>query len=336
MVLLIHTGAQVFHGCPLDSSDFLPLLTLSTAVRGSVPIFFMLSGALFLDRQELCLRDYLKKHVLYLAAIFFIWSAIYALGSRAASGSFGSVYNFVYELIAGHYHMWFLSAMVLCYLFLPPLSCALHGQRLDIRYLLFLFFGVSMLCANLNLTPDTAPILYRFTQNLSLDYLPYLGYAVWGYWLSRREFSARTLYLAPLVFLLCTALTTGANLWYSGYKGEADGWLFSYFSIPSFIQASAVFCFFLALRGREFRHKRFIRQLSDCTMGVYLIHPLFINVFEALGFKADRSSSALYLLFFTAVLAIVCFSVTAVSKKIPPARFLLFPWQFQDARTKTK
>ena len=78
--------------------------------------------------------------------------------------------------------------MVLCCLFLPVAHAAIHGGKLPVGYLLFLFFGVSILFANFNLTPDTAPILYRITLNFSFDYLPYLGYAAWGYWLSSREF----------------------------------------------------------------------------------------------------------------------------------------------------
>ena len=53
MVLFIHTSAELYHICLLDSPAFLSLSFISTMMRGSVPVFFMLTGALFLSRERL-------------------------------------------------------------------------------------------------------------------------------------------------------------------------------------------------------------------------------------------------------------------------------------------
>ena len=70
MVLVIHACSGVYHDCPLDSAAFVPLNFISTAVRGSVPLFFMLSGTLMLDRERLELRPFLRGHVLRLLVLF--------------------------------------------------------------------------------------------------------------------------------------------------------------------------------------------------------------------------------------------------------------------------
>jgi surface polysaccharide O-acyltransferase-like enzyme len=177
--------------------------------------------------------------------------------------------------------------------------------------------------ANCNLMPDPAPVLFRFTQNFSLDYLPYLGYAVWGWWLSSKKLPGRTLWLAPLAYLLVTLLAARCNRWYSDYKGAADGWLFSYFSIPSFLQASAAFCFFLALRDRAFPHSGVIALFADATLGVYLIHPLMINVLERFGLAVTTSAPVLSLLGFFVLLAAVCFVFAMVARRIPLLRKIM-------------
>ena len=141
---------------------------ISTAVRGGVPLFFMLSGALFLSRAKLDTRRLLIRHALRMTGLFYLWSLFYAL-LRVLSGALAFGQDFLFAVVSGHYHMWFLPAMVMCYLFFPPVHAALHGQKLDGRYLLGLFFGLGLLMANLNLTPDPAPILFRFTQNFSLE-----------------------------------------------------------------------------------------------------------------------------------------------------------------------
>ena len=215
MVLFIHTSAALYHICPLDASAFVPLSLISTMMRGGVPVFFMLTGALFLNRETLNLRRFLKTHVLRLILLFAFWSLVYALGSRLVARDFGDWYQFFFDLAKGHYHLWFLTAMALCCLFLPVAHAAIHKGQLKGEYLLFLFFGVSILCANCNLTPDTALILNRITLDFSLDYLPYLGYGVWGWWLSRQRFGRQWLFIAPAVFLLCflTAVSLCCVFW---------------------------------------------------------------------------------------------------------------------------
>lgn len=323
MILFIHTSAALYHICPLDAPAFLPLSLISTMMRGGVPVFFMLTGALFLERETLDLRRFLKSHVLRLILLFAFWSLAYALGSRLAAGTFGDWYTFFFDLARGHYHLWFLTAMALCCLFLPVAHAAIHKGQLKGEYLLFLFFGVSILCANCNLTPDTALILNRITMDFSLDYLPYLGYAVWGWWLSRRHFGKQWLVIAPAAFLVCTALTTWGNIWYSNYKEVADGWLFSYFSLSSLTQATMCFCFFQALKGREFGHPRLWAALADYSLGVYLLHPLFISILEALGLSMTLEAPVLSTLGFTAALLAVCFAAVALGRKIPVIRKLI-------------
>ena len=103
----------------------------------------------------------------------------------------------------------------------------------------------------------------------------------------------------------------------------ADGWLFSYFSLSTLTQATMCFCFFQALKDRPFRRPRLWAALADCTLGVYLLHPLFINILEALGLSMTLEAPALSILGFTAVLAAVCFAAVALGRKIPIIRKLI-------------
>ena len=322
MVLMIHAGADIYHEIPLNGAAFRVINLLSTAVRGGVPLFFMLSGALFLARPKLDIRRLLVHNALRLTALYYIWSLLYAL-LRAATGglSFGPL--FFYAVVAGHYHLWFLPAMALCYLFFPPVHAALHDGRLDGKYLLGLFFGLSLLMTNFNLTPDPAPILNRFTMNFSLDYLPYLGYAVWGWWLSERKLPENTRRLAPLAYLGVTVLAALGNRWYSGYKGQADGWLFHYFSLPSFLQATALFCFFLSLRGRKFARAKQIAALSDATLGVYLVHPLMLEALSRVGLAVTPEAPVLTLCAVFLAAAVLCFAFALIARRVPVVKQIL-------------
>ena len=315
-ILMIHSAADIYHELPLRGAAFFAVTFLSTLARSALPLFFMLSGTLVLSRDTLDPKRVLVHNVLRLTGMYYLWSLLYAL-ARAASGAFEGPQDFLYAVVAGHYHLWFLPAMALVYLFFPVVHAALHRGGLDGRYLVGLFLFLGVFLANCNLTPEPAPILYRFTQNFSLDYLPYLGYAVWGWWLSKKQFSRRTLWLAPLAFLIVTVAATFANRWYSLSKNDADGWLFHYFSLPIFLQATASYCFFLALRGKKLRHEKAVTELSACTLGVYLLHPLMINLLEHVGLTVTPAAPISSLLLFYAALALTCFAMVFILRRVP-------------------
>lgn len=321
--MLSHTSAEIYQYCPIYSSSFTEITVLSTVVRGSVSVFFMLSGALLLSREEMPLGRFLKNHALKLLGMFFLWSFIYTAGSRIAAGNFALDYDFFMSLVQGHYHMWYLQAMVVGYLFTPLLHAAIHGKKTDGLYLLGLFFIFALLWRNLNLTPKPAYILHRFTVNFSLDWFPCLGYLVWGWWLNEKKMPKWVLWAAPAAFIACTALASFGNLWYSRLNNEPDGWLFHYLSLPSFIQATSIFCFFLAMREHEFRHTALIRTLSDCTLGVYLIHPMLISILNKLHIGMTANYPTFSVLGFTVLLALISFAATFIARKIPIVKKLL-------------
>ena len=63
--------------------------------------------------------------------------------------------------------------------------------------------------------------------------------------------------------------------------------------------------------------------LADCTLGVYLIHPLMINLLEILGIAVTPQAPVSSLLVLLAVLAVSCFALVFVTKRIPIVRKLL-------------
>lgn len=316
LILMIHAAADIYHELPLPGAAFFAVTFLSTLSRAGLPLFFMLTGTLLIAREKLDIKQNFIHRVLRFTGMYWLWSLFYAL-ARALSGAFEGPYDFLYAVVAGHYHLWFLPAMVMVCLFLPVVHAAIHGGKLDGRYVVGLFLFLGVFLVNCNLTPDPAPLLYRFTQNFSLDYLPYLGYAVWGWYLSKREYSRRTLWAAPLVFLAVTLAASVLNRWYSLYKNTADGWLFHFFSLPTFLQSTAAYCFFLALKGRTFRRVKLLTELSACTLGVYLMHPLMINVLERFGLAPTPLAPVSSLLVFYLVLALSCFALAFVLRKIP-------------------
>ena len=110
-----------------------------TAVRAGIPLFFMISGALFLEREELDLGRLVRRNLVRLLAVYLCWDLLYELVTQAVSAPLsqrGRVFGGddlrpLSSLV--------LPAMLTIYLVLPILHGALHGRAVSIPFLLAVF-----------------------------------------------------------------------------------------------------------------------------------------------------------------------------------------------------
>lgn len=292
MVVLLHVTASGWFLDP-DTSEWRIFNLVDTMVRGSVPLFFMISGALFLHKERLDLGRFIKKNVAHLIFLYIVWALLYSIFTCLLYVPF-EWNSFLTYFCKGYYHLWFLPAMVLCYLVLPVVHRALKGYTIQPLYLIFLFGLITLLVVNVNLIPSLPEAIQALLSKLSLSNLQYIGYMVWGYYLSQKTFGKRTRLVTIVIYLAVGLATAAANRWYSIGQGEAVTWLYGYFTLPSFIQATSIFCFFQTFKKqteelpedkREEAHPRLWQELSACTLGIYLIHPMVLETLtHVIGF----------------------------------------------------
>ena len=75
---------------------------------------------------------------------------------------------------------------------------------------------------------------------------------------------------------------------------------------------------FLIVSGIKVKQNKYILKISECTLGIYLLHPLFINLAIKL-FKIDLLTTLPYikLLVFFGLITVVAFICTFILRKIP-------------------
>ena len=71
------------------------------------------------------------------------------------------------------------------------------------------------------------------------------------------------------------------------------------------------------------RHEKLVTELSACTLGVYLIHPLMLNVFERVGLAVTPASPILSLLGVYVCLAAACFALVFILRRVPVLKRVL-------------
>ena len=278
-VVLLHCAAQaVSDANAYGSNDWLAANLYDSAVRWCVPVFVMVSGALLLDRDKpLDARRFYEKRAARICAPLVFWTLFY-LGWRTLLDWWddGHIdFSFWPRKVAEgapYYHLWYLYMIVGLYLFTPLVRVLYHRSQPAARRLWVVgILGVAILDA-----------LYRQALNAGQGFfltwfLPYLGYFVAG----RMIFDGELRIPRPGLMLALSVLATALGVTTLSEAGNLNLYFYDYFSITVPFMSLAAFQWIMNTPRIPS-----LSTLAPLTFGVYLIHPLFLDV-------VDRAPSVL-------------------------------------------
>jgi surface polysaccharide O-acyltransferase-like enzyme len=99
-------------------------------VKWCVPIFVMISGAVFLRptmNNNIC-RIYVK-NILHILVVFIFWSLVYASYQFMISDE-PTIRGWVIHFLRGHFHMWFLLLILGLYILVPILRVLVKYRKI--------------------------------------------------------------------------------------------------------------------------------------------------------------------------------------------------------------
>lgn len=287
MVVVLHVASQEWYSLEAASWQWRALNLYDSAVRSCVALFFMMSGALFLGREEpVPLPKLLKNHVGKLLAVYLWWSVLYgldAVGLSALTGWPGLRALLASAFLQTKYHLWFLPAMMGVYLLVPLLYAVARyeeGKYLPYGCALFFLFGVLVRTALLE--PVQHTVLPQLLTRVPYELAGYSGYFLWGYFLSKVDADKLRLRLMGPILLAVIGISAHIGAVYSASQGRAVPLLYGDMILPVFLEASL---FFLIARRLERPLARMdsgflgraLPRISLCTMTVYLLHPFVLE-----------------------------------------------------------
>jgi surface polysaccharide O-acyltransferase-like enzyme len=213
-VVIIHCTAAHFETLSPESRSWLVANLFESISRWAVPVFIMISGALLLGKKR-DLSTFFKKNVLKIAIILVSWNFIYGVVSLI-NGS--SLSDFIYNVIAGHYHLWFLYMLLGLYILTPYIRRFLKdSERLELFLLISFIFGIALpelVDVMAALSPRLTSVRSGLEHALELigfgRLLGYSFYFVLGYYLHRKKLRKKQkwFYLAGVIGLLLTFFAT--------------------------------------------------------------------------------------------------------------------------------
>lgn len=280
-VILLHLAATI-----VMEREFLGSIhwhisnAIDAVTRWCVPVFVMLSGALLLDPQKHASpRDFWTKRMGRLLPAIIAWPTIYFAWRAFYWHEELSPGTIAHDVVIGrpYVHLYFLFLIAGLYLVTPFLARALGTLSLSqLRHLILIMAGLAMGANLFDFLASSA-----FTM-----FVPYLTYYLAGW------YCTRLLYDRPgtsaLAIGLAAGLITGLTAILVSTRGFDDRWAFYFYEdFSPTVMVMAVGLFLLTLQGTiPPGVESFARALAPLTLGVYLAHPIVVELLRYAYFLA--------------------------------------------------
>jgi surface polysaccharide O-acyltransferase-like enzyme len=268
---------------------------LTSVFSASVPLFFMISGALLLDSPKtLSVRYTLRTRVLRLLVPLLVWSFIYVAYDLVVSWRVNGSPDWAdavarLKSLPGDpviVPLWFMYAIIGAYLLSPLLKRLVDGlTRSQVIYLLVIWALASCLLPTMAaLMPESVSPLFTLNAKYGLDFFGgYLGYFLLGYYLAKTK---RSFSKSLLVLLICfDAAVIAVGTWRATQADIVNPEAFkSYLHVFTVVMSSAMFLLFKEVMRQRSMGRilgRTVSFLAPLAFGVYLVHSLMIDLFTS-------------------------------------------------------
>lgn len=319
-VIFNHTNGYHFFMYERYNSKIWIHLFFSMIAKFSVPAFFMISGALLLDKSETIGVIYKKRILKIVYVLFFVCGVAYI---KAAKNNGGSVKGFILAVIAGGFSKsyWYLYAYIGMLSMLPFLRAMVKNlKEKDYIYLLFMYFVFCSFLPIMSLYVDGFMISGYFS--IPIITTNCIFYTLIGYWIENifdiNVLSRMKCMAIILIATLCIYIESYLTLRW-GNSGEYTQ---SYTQLFDYVVAIAVFMltkYFFEKVKVNIVLKKLITYVGGLTLGIYVLEPRLkpiINTYYNFDSIGLFKGSFVYCI----VAMIICGGVTAILKLLPITR----------------
>ncbi len=293
-VVCIHVISRAWYTTNVNSEQWAYLNAFDSALRWCVPVFVMISGALFLrDGKSESFFTIMRKRVLKVFLAFCLASTLYAAWD-VILGKVSGMQALLLDIVSGRNHLWFLYMLVGLYLVTPFCRViAADANLLKSFLLLSCIFSFALPSATVYLTDigdlTGSPLMGCVSRSLELIQgkmsfsftLNYVSYYMLGYYLSTAKFS-KTFRTWLYTFGAASLLFTFAFTQYmSRFGGVAYEGAYGYLTLNVAILSSSVFvagryCFDRVIPSDSASCA--MQLLSQSTFLLYLLHQFVLDI----------------------------------------------------------
>lgn len=275
-VVLLHVSSYFISNNSLGSDEWWSGNIYESITRFSVPIFFMLSGALAINGAKEQPKIFLAKKTKRILLPLIVWSIFFSVINVFKNIYLGKEIiptELLLSLLVGdaYYHLWFLYTLfILC--LLSPLLQTLYKKSPSKCFHLSVCAILAFSIIEIFLAVEGTEIQQAHPFILPFFFLPYY---IIGSGLARIKLKHIVMNILPIIILFLALLIMLIARFFSLSLA------YSYLSLPVALFASSVFLFYS--NKKKSCSNQIFKILSPYYFGVYLLHPFFIEITYFLG-----------------------------------------------------
>ncbi|MGL1934827.1 MAG: acyltransferase [Fibrobacterales bacterium] len=204
-IIAIFGVIVIHHGLPALPESYSVVSKLS--FRWAVPFFFIISGY-FIGRKR-NVAETAMHAVVKLCVIFLIWSLMYMpfnIYMYGVNGGMFKIFNYGFFVHGGFGHLWFLSSMVLGYIFLVFVDYNVFPR--------FVYWLIAFVCFGVVIGSDSYNILkISFDTDYTRHFVS-LPFMLYGYHIAKKGVLKNSVALFLTITSLVVAIVEIWFLWY--------------------------------------------------------------------------------------------------------------------------
>ncbi len=326
-VIIIHVCADYWLSGQVNSFEWLTLTAYETLSRWSVPIFVMISGALFLNpNKEISIRQIFFKKILRLVTAYLFWSFAHALIENNFTSDISVL---LVSTINGPGHLWFIPMIIGLYMIVPFLKTITQSSKLSWYFVaLFAIFTTTLptLFTFINyidintLSAIANPLNHILESSHFFFTLGYAGYFVLGYILNNTELSKKKKTVIYIVGIISFIATLALTIFCSVRSDKPVNIFFNYLTTNILLESIAVFVFFKNILTKiKFSSKAgyVIEKLSKYSFAIYLCHMLVLKVAGKFGLTGISFNPVIAVPITSIFVFVIALAISIILHKIP-------------------
>ena len=320
-VIVIHVSSQNLYGY-YGSISWLIFTVYDGVCRVAVPLFFMISGCLFLDKKrEKPIKSLYTVTIKRLVIFLLFWSLIYKMIYVPFEGtSLKKIGLALSEILMGNtqVHLWYIYAIIGLYIISPVLKVfvnnATQKQLLYAIACCFIFGSIHTFVVEFPSLSFLANHLSKIKEDMEVGYI---GYFLLGYYLDNYEIKKKHRILLYFTGAVGLALSIVMVMWdcMTHYAAMERFWVYTMPGI--YFAAVAVFVFFKYTNCKIKIVDSFLKKVAKYSLGIYGCHMIFIIYLWMIGF----TTFSFHALISVPVISLVVFVFSVVTsfliQKIP-------------------
>lgn len=272
MVITLHVSAGYLYAITPTRWQWLYADIINSFTRSCVPLFFMISGYIFIKLKDINIKNFLRLIYCIIFYSFICSIYLYIVKGQSIIDSMTNAYKSPVM-----YHLWFFYSLLVCYFFFIFFS-------FKFRDLNIFKVATALLACFLVFNYSLAEQLKTFNITLNLNYTInaegafYIFYSLIGALAASTNTSKIKISHCLFLFITSSLLIAVGTRHLSIEKGYLDGALLKYNTLLVSTSSLSAFIMIKNHRFKNAKIKKIIALIANISLPMYGTHVIFVEI----------------------------------------------------------